>query len=166
MIRFDDLTLPDASWLFEHPVAVGRADSRQDVISAIDDAERRALDHGEWVVIVIAYEAASVFDPAMRTAPAPPPGTPFVWWESYADRSPAPPLVHGETRVVTRERRAGRLAFPDAVRVVRDLIAAGDVYQVNVTDRYVGTYTGSPLEMYSALVGVQRAAFAGVHRDG
>ena len=160
MIRLDDLTRPAASWLFENPVASGRADSLHEVLGAIREAERRSVDFREWVVVVVAYEAASVFDPAMRTAPCPPPGTPFVWWQSFAERTPAPPLVHGETRVVSRERQPGRIGFPDAVRVVRDRIAAGDVYQVNVTDRFVGSYVGTPLEMYSALVGVQRAAFA------
>ena len=48
--------------------------------------ERRAS--GEWVVVVVAYEAAPAFDPAMRTAASPPDGVPFVWWQSFAERRP------------------------------------------------------------------------------
>jgi para-aminobenzoate synthetase/4-amino-4-deoxychorismate lyase len=117
------------------------------------------MEAGEWVVLVLAYEAASAFDSAMRTAPAPPTGVPLVWWQSFSERSPAPPLPPTESRVTTRERRANRLAHGDAVAAVRSRIEAGDVYQVNVTERFEGCYDGDPIDTYAALLGVQRCAF-------
>ncbi|HWL45072.1 MAG TPA: aminodeoxychorismate synthase component I [Ilumatobacter sp.] len=158
MIRLDDLTRRGASWVFEGPIASGVAGSLDRVVAEVAAAERAAAA-GEWVVVVVAYEAAAAFDPAMRTAPSPPEGTPYVWWQSFAERTPAPALVHGPSPVTARGRRLNRLAFPDAVTAVRERIAAGDVYQVNVTDRFEGTFDGTPFEMYTALVGVQSCAY-------
>ncbi len=159
MIRLDDLTCAGASWSFDRPVASGRASAIDDVIDVIRAAEQRAAEHGEWVVMMIAYEAAPAFDAAMRTAPAPPAGIPFAWWQSFRERTPAQPLTHGESCVTSRVRRANRQAFPDAVETVRTRIAAGDVYQVNVTDRFDGCFDGAPFDTYAALLGTQTCAF-------
>lgn len=155
MIRFDDLTGEGAHWVFDRPTAAGRAESLDQVRTVITDAEHRATEHGEWVVITIAYEAAQAFATEMATHPAPPDGTPYVWWQSFGERRTAAPLARTPTRVVSRHRRPNRRAYPDAVADVRRRIEAGDVYQVNVTDRFEGRFTGSPLEVYAGLIGVQ-----------
>lgn len=159
MIRFDDLTGDRRSWTFSDPEAGGRSTSIDTVRTTIVDAESRAREHDEWVVMAIAYEAAPAFDPAMRTAPSPPEGIPFVWWRSFRARHPTDPLVPAPTRITSRERRTNRWPFPEAVELVRDRIALGDVYQVNVTDRFDGRFDGAPLDVYRALLGVQRCAY-------
>lgn len=158
MIRLDDLRA-GTGWSFEEAVANGRADDLDAVLPTIHEAERRSAS-GEWVVMVIAYEAAPAFDPAMRTAPFPPPGTPFVWWESFSERRPAESLHFGPSRVTGRRRRANTWPYPVAVDRVRSMIESGDVYQVNITDRFDGTFAGTVHEMYAALVGVQTCEFA------
>jgi para-aminobenzoate synthetase/4-amino-4-deoxychorismate lyase len=159
VIRLDDLTDDGRSWSFERPVADGRADHIDGVTEAIRDAERRVKEHGEWVVLVIAYEAAAAFDQAMSAAAEPPSGTPYVWWQSFGERSVASPLPPIESTVVARDRRPNRFPHAEAVESVRSRIEAGDVYQVNVTDRFEGRFVGTPLEMYAGLLGVQRCAF-------
>jgi para-aminobenzoate synthetase / 4-amino-4-deoxychorismate lyase len=158
--RFDDRSgLTDVGWEFAELRAHGRAEHLDQVLRTIDQAERRAADFDEWVVMVVAYEAAPAFDPVMRTAVQPPDGTPFVWWASFADRLPAEPLPVVTTRVIDRIRAANRLPYPDAVRAIRQRIEFGDVYQVNTTDRFHGHYDGTPFEMYAGLVGVQSCAY-------
>lgn len=159
MARIDDLTRPDGSFRFEDPRADGAAWSLGDVVDELGAAERRARDAGEWVLLVVAYEAAAAFDPVMRTAAQPPEGIPFVWWQSYARRTPTASPAPPPSRVVERRRRANRIGYPDAVREIRRRIAAGDVYQVNLTDRFDGRFVGSPDDVYAALLGVQRCAF-------
>ena len=85
MIRLDDVTA-GLAWELRDPVATGRAEVLDEVTSAVRQAEARAHEHREWVVLVVAYEAAPAFDAALRTAPSPPAGTPFVWWASFARR--------------------------------------------------------------------------------
>ncbi|MGB0112516.1 MAG: aminodeoxychorismate synthase component I [Ilumatobacteraceae bacterium] len=158
MIRLDDLTEGGVSWSFDQAVATGRADRLADVVDTVREAEARRAN-GEWVVLVIAYEAASAFDSALRTAPAPPPGVPHVWWQSFAERRAATALAPIETRVTSRRRRANRWPHAMSVESIRDRIAAGDVYQVNLTDRFEGEFDDTALEMYAGLVGVQSCAF-------
>lgn len=159
MARIDDLTRPGGSWSFEGARARGAAWSLGDVVGEIAAAEQRAREAGEWVLLAVAYEAAAAFDPVVRTAPRPPAGIPFVWWQSYTRRTPARPPLAMPSRVVERRRRANRMSYPDAVADIRHRIAAGDVYQVNMTDRFDGRYEGTPDDVYAALLGVQRCAF-------
>ena len=158
-VRFDDRSSANpAAWEFAAPTGSGRAERVEDVVACVAAAEAAAAA-GDWVVLVLAYEAAPAFEPAMATAPTPPPGTPFVWWTSFAERHDGEPLAVLPSRVAERHRAANVMPYPDAVREIRRRISLGDVYQVNVTDRFHGTYTATPFEMYSALVGVQSCEF-------
>jgi para-aminobenzoate synthetase component 1 len=44
-----------------------------------------------------------------------------------------------------------RAEYEAAVAKIRDYIAAGDVYQVNLAQRFQGAYAGAPLELYRRL---------------
>ncbi len=159
-VRLDDRsTTPPTAWEFHGLLDEQRAEALGDVVGCLAAAEAAARS-GRWVVIAVAYEAAPAFDPAMRSAPRPPAGTPFVWWAAFAERRAGASLDVVASRVTARHRAPNVMAYPDAVRDVRRRIAEGDVYQVNVTDRYHGRYTGTPFEMYSALVSVQSCQFA------
>ncbi len=155
-VRLDDLSSDHpSSWEFHHISAHGRAEHLDDVIPQLAAGEVRANVHGEWVVFVVAYEAAAAFDVAMRTKAVPPLGTPFVWWASFAERHVAPPIDAVPTTVVDRHRSSNTVEYPVAVEVIRDRIQLGDVYQVNMTDRFRGTFEGDPFDVYAGLIGVQ-----------
>lgn len=159
MIRFDDRGRTGArSLVFAEPTATGRAESLTDVIPTISAASGRR-DAGEWVVMAIAYEAATAFEAAMRTHDRPPDGMPFVWWQSFGAPVAAPELATLTTRVRNCDRASNRLPFVDGVHEIRHRIGLGDVYQVNLTERFTGTYDGTPFDMYAALVGVQSCEF-------
>ena len=160
MIRLDDRRPAGQAWSFDAPVATGRAETLADVTGALAAAESRARDHHEWVVLVVAYEAAGAFDAALCTAPRPPAGTPFVWWQSFAERRPAPALPHpADASIGAVRRRAGRLPYPAGVEEIRRRIATGDVYQVNLCDRFDGALAGTPLELYAELLAAQSCEF-------
>ncbi len=159
MIRLDDRGRTSArTLLFDAPTATGRAESLSEVIPTISAASSRR-DGGEWVVMAIAYEASSAFDATMRTHHLPPAGTPFVWWQSFAAPVAGPETPTLTTRVRRRERMSNRLPFTDGVEEIRRRIGLGDVYQVNLTERFAGTFEGTPFDMYAALVGVQSCEF-------
>ncbi|MCK9249411.1 MAG: chorismate-binding protein [Solirubrobacteraceae bacterium] len=161
--RFDDRAAsPPVGWTFAGARGAGRADRLEDVRATIADAEREAREHGRWVALVVAYEAAPAFEPAMRTHPRPPAGTPFVAWWSYDRRVPAPPLpedADGPPPLAAPSRRAGVATFPALVDDVRGRIARGDVFQVNVADRFEGRFAGDPDAVYAALLDAQRTAY-------
>ena len=49
-----------------------------------------------------------------------------------------------------------RPTYADAVERIRAAIAAGDVYQVNHTDRVLGALDGDPADLYAAMAAAQR----------
>ncbi|MGE4428220.1 MAG: bifunctional chorismate-binding protein/class IV aminotransferase, partial [Solirubrobacteraceae bacterium] len=55
-------------------------------------------------------------------------------------------------------RRPALRSYPDLVEEVRQRIARGEVFQVNVTDRFDGRLDGDPERAYATLIGAQRAA--------
>lgn len=166
VVRLDDMRA-GCSWEFVGGRAAGRADRLDRVVGELRAAEDRVRHHGEWVVVTIAYEAAPAFDAAFRTAAAPPDGVPFVWWTSFGQRRPVPPVPAGAAGVLTSARRQGfwtpdgdrRRDFGDAVDVVRGRIQVGDAYQVNIADRYDGSYAGTALELYGRLLATQSCPY-------
>ena len=71
----------------------------------------------------------------LRAAPPPP---------SAAFRRPAPPSAALASNFTRPE-------FEAAVARIRDYIAAGDVYQVNLAQRFETTFAGAPLDLYREL---------------
>jgi para-aminobenzoate synthetase/4-amino-4-deoxychorismate lyase len=156
VVRLDDLSgaVPQC-WEMRDPSVIGRAERIEDVLPSLRAAQRRCNDAGEWVAFVVAYEAAPAFDGAFRTKSRPPAGTPFVWWASFAERTAAAPLAAIASRVTHRERVRSSVPYQQAVQQIRDRIELGDVYQVNMTERFVGTYDGDAFDLYRGLIGVQ-----------
>lgn len=144
--------------MFAEPTATGRAELLSEVIPTISAASGRR-DAGEWVVMAIAYEAARAFEVAMRTHDRPPAGMPFVWWQSFTAPVAVPEVPVLTTRVRSCTRVSNRLPYIDGVDEIRRRIGLGDVYQANLTERFVGAYDGTPLDVYAALVGVQSCEF-------
>jgi para-aminobenzoate synthetase/4-amino-4-deoxychorismate lyase len=123
--------------VFGRPTNVLRAAAVADVVPVLDAAERHARGGG-WAVGFVAYEAAVAFDAAMRVAsPAP---LPLAWFALFdaPDWSGEPPIDPPDPPggdVVLHEPTDDGLGegYAQRVRAIRDRIAAGDVYQVNLT---------------------------------
>ena len=81
-----------------------------------------------------------------------------------AARLPAPPYMPADPQVeltstFTRQR------YLEAVQRVRDYILAGDVFQVNLSQRFDAAFAGDPLALYARLRRATPAPFAG-YLDG
>jgi len=137
-----------------------RADRLDEVLPALAAVEAAAAE-GLHAVGFVAYEAAPAFDSALHTLP-PDPRLPLLWFAVYAGRhevaaddedAPAD-FVLGEWRLATAEGEYRR-----RVERIRELIAAGDTYQVNYTVRMRAPFRGSALALYRRLGRAQRSAF-------
>ncbi len=114
-------------------------------------------------VCIISYEAAGAFDSSMRTRR--PDSTPLLWMAGFARRTQlddgelstaddARPVLFGPWTAEMDEQ-----AYERAFTAVRDQLAAGNAYQVNLTQRYRSRLLEAPTQ--AAL----RALFARlVHR--
>ncbi|MEN8374902.1 MAG: aminodeoxychorismate synthase component I [Gemmatimonadota bacterium] len=148
--------------IFGEPRELFVAETPEDVTSALSAAENAAL-RGRWVVGFVAYEAAPAFDARFRVRTGC--EVPLAWFAAYDQperaaplgRTPAfPPSGPAEIPAgwVTSEDRATHRV---AVETIRELIAAGDVYQVNHTLRLRRAFAEDPLAFYETLASVAAA---------
>ncbi len=144
------------------PVSVFEARSLAEVRPAIRAAEAAAAG-GRWVAGMVAYEAAPAFDPAFRVL-APGPG-PLAWFGAFdrgADPASPPP---GDARLEGLEPDSSGAAFARDVEVIRDAIGRGASYQVNLSVRLRGRFSGDPAALYRRLHAAQggrRSVFLGM----
>ncbi|MGH2636286.1 MAG: aminodeoxychorismate synthase component I [Actinomycetota bacterium] len=166
--RFDDLSHgSERSFRLAGPVAVLEARRPDEVAGAIDAAEAGA-SRGLWVGGFVAYEAASGLDPALTVRPRAP-GDPFeelplAWFALFETRETVPPLEPRRADPPEGDSpwrpSVDRLAYDEALARIRELIAAGESYQVNHTLRLRARIAGDERGFYRDLALGQRGAFA------
>lgn len=157
-VRLDDLQRR-IGFEFGDRGATGVAQRPEEVPALLAAAEAEAA-LGRWVVCFVCYEAAAAFEPVVSTGRRSP-LLPLAWFTSFARRSLVPvveppdcgPLVDAVERV------HGSEWFRDGVDRVRDAIEAGDVYQVNLTDRVRCRLLSSVDDLYRAVATTQGGAY-------
>jgi para-aminobenzoate synthetase / 4-amino-4-deoxychorismate lyase len=106
-----------------------------EVLPALRRLEARVEREGLWAAGFVSYEAAPAFDAALRTRD--PGGLPLLWFGLY-DPPELTDLPAPEAAPAPEYRWTGtidRESYGRAIGRIRDLIAAGDTYQVNYTFR-------------------------------
>jgi len=125
------------------PRAFHVATRLDDVIPVLAEADRAAAE-GRWAAVMVAYEAAAAFDPAMPRVvePQAADAVPLAWVtvfdpDAVATAPPRRPSVAGrvppDAPVSAWRAALSREAFARAIDRVAAHIAAGDTYQVNYT---------------------------------
>lgn len=164
--RFDALDASGRSFLFDEPVGEVTAWTLDQVRPALRQVEA-AVAGGLHAAGFIAYEAAPAFDPALVAHP-PAPGLPLLWFSLYGRRSrTSPPERRAESAApavgpwspsisgLEHARRVGR---------IRELIAAGDTYQVNLTFGLEADFDGDVDALYRSLCASQRGGYCALLR--
>lgn len=126
------------------------ARSRSEIPSVLDALDRAAAED-RFAVLALDYEAAPALDSAMRTR-APGSGTLAVccvFDRPPEHRSDLPPADSASVGEWTSEMDAA--AHARAVAAIRERIAAGDTYQVNLTFRLRGAAPRDPWGLFRAL---------------
>jgi para-aminobenzoate synthetase/4-amino-4-deoxychorismate lyase len=159
MARFDDL-VDEVSWEFDEPADIfcaRRIDEVPEVLRSVDAATRA----GSWAYGYVAAEAASAFDPAFPARAGFPDGPPLAWFALCAEPRVGAPIGAPSVPVDAPEWRADWSAEQHGARVeqVRAAIAAGDVYQCNLTTRMRGAAPADPIRQYAQLAHAQRGAY-------
>ena len=141
------------------------------LLGEVDAAARR----GWYAAGFVAYDAAPAFDPAFRvTAPPLRPGVaatiPLAWFGLFSDACPAAPLPSAPVRPTIDQRPDAESWGSDvdegshaaAVSRIREEIAAGNVYLVNLTTRFHRPWASDdePFDLYCRLV---RSYASGYH---
>jgi len=129
------------------------AESIDDVIAVLEFAEREARS-GSHVAVLLSYEAAPAFDSAFVTHS--PSDFPLVWAAVIED-TPAEERSYSSTEwkpLVTRDE------YDRSVSRIRELIAAGDTYQVNYSFPLTSTFDGDAFAWYQDLCVAQGAQYS------
>ena len=146
--------LDAAGWgslAFGAPLRVLAAGDPGEVAGVLRSAEREARA-GRWVVGFLRYEAAAAFDPALRVRPGS--GT-LAWFGVHDAPLGCPSPGPGDARLEGLEPEMDRAEHATAVEAIRSAIAAGAVYQANLTFRLRGRLAGDPLALYRRLRAAQ-----------
>jgi para-aminobenzoate synthetase / 4-amino-4-deoxychorismate lyase len=166
--RFDDLTGASPSFRLAEPVGVLEATRAGEVVAVLDAAEAAAR-RGLWVAGFVTYEAAPSLDPALvaraRDPEDPFAAMPLAWFAMFerAEETTLPlPREEGVPAAAegTWAPTTPRDRYASCVARIRELIAAGETYQVNHTMRLRSRVEGDVRGLYRDLCYAQRGAFA------
>jgi para-aminobenzoate synthetase/4-amino-4-deoxychorismate lyase len=166
--RFDDLT-PGAerSLALEEPVGVIEARRAGEVRGVLSSAEA-AAERGLWVAGFVAYEASPGLNPSLevrtRDADDPFAELPVAWFGLFEQRREVAALQpasedHADAETPWRST-TDRPTYDAAIARIRELIAAGETYQVNHTIRLRAAIEGDERGLYRDLALAQRGAFS------
>ena len=166
--------------LYENPREIVAARSVDEVLPAL---ERIAGLHsgGLHLAGYLAYEAGLAFEPKLAGLAPPRTGAagPLVWFgafESYrelaADEVPAwlaaqaSGSTPGPAQIGPLDPQLSAGGYARAFAALQERIAAGDIYQANLTFALAGSYRGDPLALYAAVRPAAGAGYGGVVFDG
>jgi para-aminobenzoate synthetase/4-amino-4-deoxychorismate lyase len=140
----------------DNPLETRVARRLDEVLPLLEFAEARARA-GTAVAVMIAYEAAAAFDDALSTHE--PGAFPLAWAGVFAetteDATAGGSFVAGEWKPAI-----DKTEYDAAVATIRELIAAGDTYQVNYSFPLTATFSGDPYAWYRELCLAQGAPYS------
>jgi para-aminobenzoate synthetase/4-amino-4-deoxychorismate lyase len=123
-------------------------------------AVEQAVAAGRHAAGFLSYEAAPGLDPVLTTHPRG--ALPLGWFGIFAERhavAPGEPAAPGTSRLLAPAPSQSAAEYAAAFAAVKEYIAAGDCYQVNLTWRERFRFAGDPFALYRQLCRAQPAAF-------
>lgn len=163
----DSLTAGGRSLLFENPEEVFSVNEPVDVEAALQSISA-GLARGLHAVGYFAYELGYCLEPKLKSLLPEARSGPLLWVGLF--KEPVQ-FSDDETRTWLDERGGGgdakisdlelswtREQYGRAFKAVMDYIAAGDVYQINLTQKFRFNFDGDPVALYAMLRRRQRVA--------
>jgi para-aminobenzoate synthetase / 4-amino-4-deoxychorismate lyase len=176
IVLLDDARAAGASpaRLYRRPqeiVVARRPDEVGGALQKLDVLRNEGAHLAGWV----AYEAGLALEPRLAHLARSGAVGPLVWFgvfDSYeelaADEVPGWLAAHssGNASLGPLEPQLSEGAYQAAFATLREAIAAGDIYQANLTLPLAGSFSGDPLALYAALRPAAAAGYGGVVHDG
>ena len=152
--------------LYAAPVEIVSTRDPGQVLACLDRL-RSATAHGLHIAGFLSYEAGAAFEPSLGPPPAP--DLPLLWFgvfESFEQIAPEDVAAllpdPAGAWLGSPHPRIDRGAYDAKLARILDLIAAGDIYQANLTFRADVPHAGDPLALYAGLRQRARAGYGGV----
>ncbi len=150
--------------LFTRPQRIIQARESCDVKRALAEVDD-AIAAGLYAAGYVTYEAAAGLDDAFTTKIQS--ETDLVWFGIFRQ----PQIVHNcsTSHAITLspwEVDTCAQDYYEMVRAIREAIARGETYQVNLTTRFRTTYSGSPAEFYNRVATSCNAPYCALLETG
>lgn len=143
---------------FAKPLRVLTAASLSEVLPVLGQAEEEA-EAGFWVAGFVSYQAAPAFGPQLRVGTRLQlPATPLAWFGVYLGSALAP-LSAGRFQFGGWSAGLSESEHGARVKTIREAIAAGDTYQVNLTFPMWADFDGDPGAFFQAMVRSQPQSY-------
>jgi len=156
--------------LYRRPVRVVEARSIAQVVPALDSL-RAARDAGLHAAGFLSYDAGAAFEPVLGVPWTN--DTPLLWFglfDRYEEIAPGdvPAILPDPAGawIAPPESGIDQATYDDQFARVLDLVAAGDVYQINLSYRATVRHAGDPLALYAQLRARARAGFGALIDTG
>ena len=141
---------------FDSPAREMIANDIGEVLPVLEFADRDAKA-GSYVAVMLSYEAAPAFDPVLAVhAPS---DFPLAWAAVFTTASE---LAQNDSRLSSNSwtPRVSRVEYDDAVSRIKELIAAGDTYQVNYSFPLSASFNSDAYAWYRTLCEAQGAQYS------
>ena len=162
----DRLSAGAASILFEEPLEIVRCDA-PDTLEATLARITDGLARGLTAAGFLSYELGYLMEPKLEPLLPDEREQPLIWMGLFArprrlDGAASERFLHarcaGPYSLGELKLSLEPAAYLEALAKVKDYIAAGDVYQINLTFKYLFDFTGDPLALYAELRHKQKVA--------
>ncbi len=147
-------------WLVgHHPREVVEARRLAEVLPALATMQA-AAGQGRWAAGFVTYEAAAGLDGCLAVGA--PGRLPLLQFGLFDELEFAPELAHadGAADLAPWQMGTSHEEYHAAIARIKDLIAAGDTYQVNYTVRLDSRLSGEPLALFGRLAAAQESPYA------
>ena len=138
------------------PVETLEARNLEEVRPLLEFAEAAARS-GSYVALLLSYEAAPAFDPALTAHT--PSSFPLAWAAVFRNASSFPEEPRLDYRADPWQPQINRAEYGAAVARIRDLISEGATYQVNYSFPLKSSFTGDAFGWYQDLSRAQGAQY-------
>ena len=141
---------------FGEPIATLTAADFREVTHVLEFAEAQARA-GKYAIVMLSYEAAPAFDSALTAHE--PNEFPLAWVGVYSEPSdPAETGVNGSSNPWLPS--VSKHEYNESIERIRELIAAGDTYQVNYSFPLTSSFNGDPQAWFQRLRLRQQAKYS------
>ena len=171
-VLLDDARPGGPRILYREPLDIIAARRPEDVGPALEQV-RKALADGKHAAGWMNYEAGHGLEPKLAPLAQPGEDLPLLWFGVFfeaepIDKAALADLLGDPAGAWVGPPRPGisRAAYEQAHARVQDYIAAGDIYQANLSFRADVAVRGNPLALYARLRRNARAGWGGIVHDG
>jgi para-aminobenzoate synthetase component I len=143
---------------------------RSELAGAMDEVDAARKD-GYWIALIVDYEAGYWLEPSLRDESEPEDGRrPRLTALVFDQAEEEPPCrylgVDSDDDIISIKPRIDKHRYIEHLSEIRDLIAAGEVYQINYTFPLDVSTRGNALSLYRRLANANPSAHAAYIEDG